>query len=301
MTDFSNLFTELDRAGIQYEANVPMSNYTSFKIGGPADVLIEANNSEDIAKAVNLCRGLGVNAVVIGKGSNLLVSDDGITGAVIVCSSKSSALVVDNVIVAEAGTSLMALCIEAKKHSLSGLEFAYGIPASVGGAVYMNAGAYGGSISDVLISVDCLMPNGEIKTIHKDEFDYGYRKSCFMNNGAIILKAKFELSHKCADEIDAAMSDLITRRRAKQPLEYPSAGSVFKRPEGYFAGALIEQCGLKGYRIGGAEVSSKHAGFIVNRGGATCNDVMKLVEYIKATVLDKFGVELETEIKKIGR
>ncbi len=301
MTALSELKTKLSNAGIDFAENAPMSNYTSFKIGGPADILIEVASSESAVNAINLCRDAGVGITVIGKGSNLLVSDEGIEGAVIVFTAKNAIRVKDNLLTAEAGAPLTAVCVEAKNRALSGLEFAYGIPASVGGAVYMNAGAYGGMISDVLTEAVCLLPDGSIKSFYRDDFNFGYRKSCFMSNGAVILSATFELSNGKPAEIADKMNELMGRRKDKQPLEYPSAGSVFKRPEGYFAGALIEQSGLKGYRIGGAEVSVKHAGFIVNRGGATCADVLALVEHIKKTVSEKFGVELETEIRKIGR
>ncbi len=278
-----------------------MSIRTSFKIGGAADILITPDTVEDLKTVLALCKELDVPYMVLGKGSNLLVSDDGIAGAVISTENLSTLEVCENSVVCGAGVSLAALCKFALKNSLSGLEFAYGIPGSVGGAVYMNAGAYGGEMKDVVLSVTYLTGDGEIKTAAGDELDFSYRHSVFSGKRDVILSAEIGLKQGNANEIDALMEDILNRRLSKQPLNYPSAGSVFKRPEGHFAGTLIEGCALKGYTIGGAQVSEKHAGFIINVGGATCSDVLALIAHIQKTVNEQCGVMLEPEIIKIGR
>lgn len=279
--------------------NEPMSKHTTFRIGGPADVFIVPSDSESLAKVCSFCSENEIKYLVVGNGSNLLVSDKGIRGAVIKSGERGEIKVDGEIITASAGANLSLVCEAARKNNLTGLEFAYGIPGSVGGAVYMNAGAYGGEIKDVVT-----------KTYHTDgckegnfstaELDFGYRHSAYTGTNIAITKVEFTLKKGDYDAINARMTELITRRRTKQPLEYPSAGSVFKRPEGYYAGALIEECGLKGTQIGGAMVSVKHAGFIINAGGATCSDVLALVDKIKSTVLKEKGVSLECEIKAVG-
>ncbi len=293
----------LSQQKIEYEENCPMSLYTTFRIGGPADVVVSPHSIDELKTAVRLAREQSVPYMLLGKGSNLLVSDDGIEGAVIRIAEgfDELELIGGNTVLCGAGASLASLCTFCLKKSLSGLEFAYGIPGSVGGAVYMNAGAYGGEIGDVITSVCYMTEQGEILEAAGDELALSYRKSCFTNTSNIILSAKFLLLPDESDSIRARMDDFIGRRKDKQPLNFPSAGSVFKRPVGHFAGSLIEQCGLKGYTIGGAQVSEKHAGFIINIGGATCSDVLALVEHIKNTVEQKFSVTLENEVIKIGR
>ena len=236
----------------------------------------------------------------MGNGSNLLVKDCGIDGVVIKMTSFTQDIEVDgNTIRCKAGTSLTKLCMTAYENSLTGLEFAYGIPGTVGGAVYMNAGAYGGEIKDVITSVCHINPDMECETFTADKLDLGYRTSFYAKNeGYIITDAEFELKKGDKTEIKAKMDDLMGRRKDKQPLEFPSAGSTFKRPEGYFAGALIEQCGLKGYTVGGAQVSEKHAGFVINKDG-TASDILELIDYVRNTVREKTGVELEPEVKII--
>ncbi len=275
--------------------NEPMKAHTTFRIGGPAELFIECNDLSKIESLLKCVKEEGCPLFILGKGSNLLVSDDGIKGVVIyIC---DDTLTVDGKrIVAAAGCKLSSLCVAARESGLSGLEFAFGIPGTVGGAVYMNAGAYGGEVKQVITSCTSITRDGEIIVRSLQELELGYRTSVFKKNGEIILSATFELEVDEKSEIGDRMDDFLGRRKNKQPLEYPSAGSTFKRPEGYFAGALIEQSGLKGYSVGGAEVSVKHAGFVINKGNATCDDVLKLIEHIKATVMNNFGVELETEV-----
>lgn len=278
----------------------PMDRYTTFRIGGPADVMFFPETPQEILVAQALATESGVPVTVIGCGSNLLVSDAGIRGLVIALGKPFSRIEVrGNAIFAQAGARLSAVANAALAHGLTGLEFASGIPGSVGGGAYMNAGAYGGQLSDVLTEVE-LLRDGMAVRVPASEMDFGYRHSAAMESGALITGATFALQPGDAEEIRARMDDLNGRRRDKQPLEYPSAGSTFKRPEGYFAGALIEQAGLKGCRIGGAMVSEKHAGFIVNAGNATAQDVFELIMRVQHTVLDRSGVWLEPEVRLIG-
>lgn len=278
----------------------PMDRYTTFRIGGPADVMFFPETPQEILVAQALATESGVPVTVIGCGSNLLVSDAGIRGLVIALGKPFSRIEVrENAIFAQAGARLSAVANAALAHGLTGLEFASGIPGSVGGGAYMNAGAYGGQLSDVLTEVE-LLRDGMAVRVPASEMDFGYRHSAAMESGALITGATFALQPGDAEEIRARMDDLNGRRRDKQPLEYPSAGSTFKRPEGYFAGALIEQAGLKGCRIGGAMVSEKHAGFIVNAGNATAQDVFELIMRVQHTVLDRSGVWLEPEVRLIG-
>lgn len=278
----------------------PMDRYTTFRIGGPADVMFFPETPQEILVAQALATESGVPVTVIGCGSNLLVSDAGIRGLVIALGKPFSRIEVrGNAIFAQAGARLSAVANAALAHGLTGLEFASGIPGSVGGGAYMNAGAYGGQLSDVLTEVE-LLRDGMAVRVPASEMDFGYRHSAAMESGALITGATFALQPGAPEEIRARMDDLNGRRRDKQPLEYPSAGSTFKRPEGYFAGALIEQAGLKGCRIGGAMVSEKHAGFIVNAGNATAQDVFELIMRVQHTVLDRSGVWLEPEVRLIG-
>ena len=278
----------------------PMDRYTTFRIGGPADVMFFPETPQEILVAQALATESGVPVTVIGCGSNLLVSDAGIRGLVIALGKPFSRIEVrGNAIFAQAGARLSAVANAALAHGLTGLEFASGIPGSVGGGAYMNAGAYGGQLSDVLTEVE-LLRDGMAVRVPASEMDFGYRHSAAMESGALITGATFALQPGDPEEIRARMDDLNGRRRDKQPLEYPSAGSTFKRPEGYFAGALIEQAGLKGCRIGGAMVSEKHAGFIVNAGGATAQNVFELIMRVQHTVLDRSGVWLEPEVRLIG-
>ena len=296
------LISLLEQQHIEYLVNEPMKAHTTFKIGGAADVYITVRTAHELQTALAACRDTSAPWMILGKGSNLLVSDDGIAGAVILLDGDFKCLTVDgDTITAGAGVSLSKVCTVAAEHSLAGLEFAYGIPGSVGGAVYMNAGAYGGETKDVVAEVTCMTPDGSVGTLTNEQLAFGYRTSVFKQNNNIILFAKYKLTPDDHDAILARMDDYMTRRRTKQPLEFPSAGSVFKRPVGAFAGALIEQCGLKGKMVGGAQVSEKHAGFIINAGDATCDDVMNLVRLVQDTVKAETGYELECEIIRTGR
>lgn len=287
--------------GIELFVSEPMSKHTTFKTGGNADCFINVKNEEELIFCINSAKSTNTPYFVCGKGSNLIVSDSGIDGAVICLNNMSGIKIAGNTAVVSAGQSVQSFCLSLQKAGLSGLEFAYGIPGSLGGAVYMNAGAYGGEIKDCIVSARYLDTSGEIKEISKDDMRLSYRKSIFRENGGIILSVKFEFKEDDSAEILKKMNEYLSRRKEKQPLEFPSAGSVFKRPAGNFAGTLIEKSGLKGESIGGAKVSEKHAGFIVNTGGATSSDIKALIEKIRSKVLKDSGVKLETEVIFIGR
>lgn len=286
---------------IVYKLNEPMSCHTSFKIGGAADIFISVSSANELSAVFKKCGELNIPRFIIGKGSNLLVSDLGLEGAVISLLGLNGISVSGEEITCGAGAALSDICRAALRNSLTGLEFAYGIPGSIGGAVYMNAGAYGGEISGAVLSAECMTADGSTVKVEAKDMNFGYRKSVFKENGTTVISAVLRLQKGEKKEIEEKMEDYISRRKSKQPLEYPSAGSFFKRPEGYFAGALIEKNGLKGASVGGAQVSCKHAGFIINRGGATAADVMKLSRKVSDTVLAKDGVSLEREVIFIGR
>jgi UDP-N-acetylmuramate dehydrogenase len=276
----------------------PMSRHTSFKIGGKADVYIKVTNLSQLMKILKECDACKEKYILLGNGSNVLVPDEGIHGTVLRLDGdfRNISLIDDTTIYCGAGAALGSLCKFAQKCGLSGLEFAWGIPGTVGGAVFMNAGAYGGEMKDVVYSVSHITNSGDIGRIEAENLEFGYRTSVYRKNGCIITGAVFKLKKDDPEEIQNRMNDYMNRRSAKQPLEYPSAGSVFKRPEGAFAGALIEQCGLKGKTVGGAQVSEKHAGFIINKSKATANDVKQLVSEIQKTVEDETGYKLECEL-----
>ena len=296
-----NLFSqELTKLNIEFVEKEPMKEHTSFKIGGNADFFITAKTVDELKAVISLCRENNVPYMIIGNGSNLLISDDGIKGAVIRLEGEFKNITVDgDEITAGAGASLTKLCLDAYKASLTGLEFGYGIPGSVGGAAYMNAGAYGGEMKDVIVSCTHLDKDLNVGTFNIDELDLSYRHSAYMNGEYIILSVKLRLNKGDSTAIKAHMDLFMQKRMDKQPLDYPSAGSVFKRPEGAFAAALIESCGLKGRSVGGAQVSEKHSGFIINTGDATCQDVLDLVKIIQDEVKAKTGYELHREIIKI--
>ena len=278
----------------------PMCEHTTFRIGGNARRFACPKSTEELHTLLDLAEEAEIPFLVIGNGSNLLVSDSGIDKLVIYTGSiDQMQLLEGDRILAAAGVSLARLAVFAKNHALTGLEFAHGIPGSLGGAVCMNAGAYGGDMSQVITEVTAWLPDRGVCTLTAQEADLSYRHSYFSNHRGVVLSAVMQLKTGSEEEIRAQMEELIRRRREKQPLEFPSAGSTFKRPEGHFAGALIEQCGLKGVGVGGAEVSEKHAGFVINKGGATCSDVLRLIEKIRADVLEKTGVSLEPEIKMV--
>lgn len=291
----------LESENIEYRQNEPMRAHTTFKIGGEADIFIIPASPAALISAVKKCTGLEIPYFILGNGSNLLVSDGGIEGAVISLAGINGISSDGEKITCGAGAMLSSVCLKALSLSLTGLEFAYGIPGTAGGALYMNAGAYGGQMADVIESAECLTASGEIKTLKKEDVQLGYRSSVFKNGGLIIISLTLALKKGDKTEIKAEMDDLLNRRKQKQPLEYPSAGSTFKRPEGYFAGALIEKNGLKGLTVGGAQVSEKHAGFVINRGGATAADVKALIGKIQKKVFENDGVMLEPEVIFTGR
>lgn len=283
------------------EREVSMKNYTSFKVGGPAELFLSPEDAGQTAKLVRFCEKEEIPVFVLGKGSNLLVSDRGIKGAVIYTGKQCGISLVDeNTVRAQSGASLAQLCTFALENSLSGLEFAYGIPGTVGGAVFMNAGAYGGEMKDVLLNSEYVSTDGTSGELDNEAMELSYRHSAYENSNLVITAASVRLAPADRNEIKSTMNDILARRKEKQPLEYPSAGSTFKRPEGNFAGALIERCGLKGVSVGGAQVSEKHAGFIINRGGATAADILSLIKHVQARVKAQTGVSLETEIRLIG-
>lgn len=280
----------------------PMRQHTTFRIGGNARRMACPTSIEELADLMTLLQKYEISYLMLGNGSNLLVSDSGVDQLVIYTGKLDQIEKLDGeVLYAAAGVSLARLAVFARKHSLTGLEFAHGIPGSLGGAVRMNAGAYGGEMCQVVSSVTAWIPGKGVCELSVQEMEFAYRHSCFSEREGVVLAAKLQLVPGDAEEIGAKMEDLIRRRREKQPLEYPSAGSTFKRPKGYFAGALIEQSGLKGVSIGGAQVSEKHAGFIINTGNATCCDVLRLIEHIKEVVLNHTGVVLEPEVEVVGK
>lgn len=280
----------------------PMSRHTTFRIGGPADLFLSVPGEDALERVCGEARRLGVRVLPIGNGSNSLVRDEGIRGAVLSLEGefRKITLCEGNRIRCGAGASLSELCNFARDRSLTGIEFAWGIPGAVGGAAFMNAGAYEHSLGEAVAACEHVTPEGLRGSFSGGGLVWGYRRSAYTENGAVITFVTFALEPGDRSRISATMDDLYARRKSRQPLDMPSAGSVFKRPEGHFAGTLIEQCGLKGRRVGGAMVSEKHAGFIVNAGGATCGDVLKLIGVIQETVYGRTGVKLECEVKTIG-
>lgn len=285
----------------QVRLNEPMRAHTSFKIGGPADIMVLPQTVEQLAQALKLVQECGLPLTVIGNGSNLLVLDKGIRGVVIKLGNMLKAFKQDgNVLTFGAGYSLSLASKKAYECGLTGMEFAVGIPGSIGGAVYMNAGAYNGEMKNVVQSVKVMTRDGEIKTIGAEELDFGYRHTSLQASDDIVIEVVLEMPTGDKEKIKAEMDDFSQRRISKQPLELPSAGSMFKRPPGYFAGTLIDEAGLKGYRVGDAQVSEKHAGFIVNVGNATAADVLALIKDVQRVVYEKNGVELCREVLVIG-
>ena len=281
--------------------NEPMSSHTTFRIGGPADMFVSVCSVSEVRELIREAKETLTPFMVIGNGSNMLVSDKGIRGLVIHIGKDFSDISVrGNIITAQAGALMSKVANEALRAELTGFETLSGIPGSLGGGLFMNAGAYGGEIKNVVKSVTYIDEEGGIYTISNEECDFSYRHSIFSDGGKYILSAELELKKGDPSEIKASMDDYNKRRKDKQPLSMPSAGSTFKRPEGYFAGRLIEDCGLKGYRVGGAMISDLHAGFVVNTGNATASDVMKLIDDVRDMVRKKFGVELEPEVRLIG-
>ena len=279
----------------------PMSRHTTFRIGGPADFYLCPHSTKEVQEIVEICKEENLPYFVLGNGSNLLVSDKGYRGVVIqLWKNFSDITVKDCCIQAKAGALLSKVAVEALEAGLTGMEFASGIPGTIGGAAFMNAGAYGGEMKDIIKSVKVLDTQGEVLVLPKEELKMGYRTSIVKEKGYTVLSVELELSKGNREEIRNTMEDLKERRTSKQPLEMPSAGSTFKRPEGYFAGKLIMDSGLRGFSVGGAQVSEKHCGFVVNKGGATAMDVLNLIREVQRRVKEQFGVDLETEVRFLG-
>lgn len=298
---FDKIYDYAKSIGCQTQRDVPMSKYTTFRIGGNAAVMLTPTTDEQLASIIKKCKEENTKPFIIGNGSNMLISDNGLDTVVInMCRPDPKIeLVNGDTVVCDAGATMSKVCNFALENGLTGLEFAFGIPGSAGGAAYMNAGAYGGEMKDVLVEcrhIDC---DGNFGSLKGEELGLAYRTSAYEHNGYIITTLVMKLSKGNKDEIRAKMQELLQRRKDKQPLEYPSAGSTFKRPEGFFAGALIEECGLKGYSVGGAQVSEKHAGFVINKGSATAKDVLDLIKYIQDKVFSEKGVMLEPEVRLI--
>lgn len=294
------LQTRLGRDQVLF--NEPMAKHTTFRVGGPAEVLVRPGSRQEIATAIEVCQQMGQPWMVIGSGSNLLVRSGGIKGVVIDLGSNFHDITLnDQTIIATSGVRLSSLSRYAAQHGLSGLEFAEGIPGSLGGAVFMNAGAYEGEISQVVTKVISFDPRtGQEVSRSGADLDFSYRHSCFQQNGELVLEATISLIPGKREEIMAKMQKLSRRRREKQPLDFPSAGSTFKRPPGHYVGPLLEELGLRGYSIGDAQVSKKHCGFIINRGGASADDVLALIKYVQEQVFAAKGIWLETEVRIVG-
>ena len=295
---------QLQAAGILYKENEPLSAHCTFRIGGPADLFVMPRDEDQLCQTVQFCKQAEIRYYLLGNGSNILFADEGFRGAVIDVSAEAAGMGLSiyqnadgDYISAPAGLKLSELCKFALQHGYTGLEFAYGIPGSCGGAAFMNAGAYGGEMKDVLVRCTHIDGDGKLGQLAGEDLHLSYRHSAYYDNGCIITGLELRLQPGDPAEIKAKMDDLISRRREKQPIEYPSAGSTFKRPPGHFAGALIDQCGLRGTSVGGARVSEKHAGFVINTGGATCADVLALCRQCREKVLAETGVELEMEIR----
>ena len=296
----NNLYNIIEAVNIH--ENETMKAHTTFKVGGPAGVMIDVSNADSLVKVVKLVKEYDVPFFLLGNGSNILVSDSGFDGAVIrLTGAFRNVNAAGSAITAGAAAALSTVCCVARDNSLSGLEFAFGIPGFVGGAMVMNAGAYEGEMAMVVKSVNVLdIDSMRVETFSNADMKFGYRDSVIKHRPLIVLSAVFELTEGLKENISAKMNDFMERRKSKQPLEYPSAGSTFKRPAGYFAGKLIEDAGLRGARIGGACVSTKHCGFVVNDEGATAADIYSLMNHVAATVKEKFGVSLEAEVIRIG-
>lgn len=295
----ANMMTEFPE--IEIKQDEPLMHYTYTHTGGPADWLAFPKNVEEVQTLVAYANDHQLPLTVLGNASNLIVRDGGIEGLTLILTRMNKISVTGNRVTAQAGAAYIETTIAARDHSLTGLEFAAGIPGSIGGAIFMNAGAYGGETKEVVESATVLLPDGTVKRLTNEELDFGYRHSSVQDNHGVVLDATFSLQPGDHDEIAAKMDELNARRAAKQPLDLPSCGSVFKRPTGYFAGKLIHDAGLQGYTAGGAQVSTKHAGFIVNIDHGTASDYVAVIHHVQQTVKEKFGVSLQTEVRIIGR
>ena len=298
---FDKIFEYAVSIGCKAESEVPMSKYTTFRIGGNASVMLTPLNDGQLALIIKECKKENIKPFILGNGSNMLICDAGLKTVVVnMCRPEPEIKLVNgDTIVCDAGMTMSKVCNFALENGLTGLEFAFGIPGSAGGAAYMNAGAYGGEMKDVLVECRHIDPDGNFGSLKGDELGLAYRTSAYERNGFIITTLVMKLKKGDKSEIKARMQELLQRRKDKQPLEFPSAGSTFKRPVGYFAGGLIEECGLKGFSVGGAQVSEKHAGFIINKGGATAQDVLDLIKYVQDRVYEEKGVHLEPEVRLI--
>lgn len=279
----------------------PMKKHTTFRIGGEAACVIWVENELQLAQLFALCKEEQIPYLVMGNGSNLLFSDEGFAGIILIIGSRMQEIVVkDNIITAKAGAMMSRIAAVAREHSLTGLEFASGIPGTIGGGVVMNAGAYGGELKDVITRVRVMDVDGTIREVASQDMHFGYRTSLIKEEPLVVLEVEMQLAPGEQTRIQEQMDELAAKRKEKQPLEYPSAGSTFKRPEGHFAGALIQDSGLRGYRVGDAQVSEKHCGFVINRGNATCEDVTSLMKHVIQVVEEKYGVTLEPEVILVG-
>ena len=296
---YKNLFTDIYSEN-EIEINAKMKEHIYFKVGGPADILLNPTKVEQVIETIKICEENKIPYFVIGNGSNLLVKDGGLRGVVLKLCGLNEVKVEGNKIKAGSGALLKSVSDEALANSLTGFEFACGIPGSVGGAVFMNAGAYDGEIKNVIVEAEVIDKEGKLFTLKGDELKFGYRTSNIKDEGYIVVSATFELNKGDSENIEDRIIELTKKREEKQPLEYPSAGSTFKRPEGYFAGKLIQDAGLKGFSIGGAAVSGKHSGFVINKGGATAKDILDVIAHVQEEVKKQFGVELQTEVRIIG-
>lgn len=295
---FQDLITQLDPQNVKIDEALNL--HTMTRMGGVADLFVSPETEEQVAYVVQYAYENKIPLLLLGNGSNMVVRDGGVRGIVLRLEKLNKIKINGNRVIAESGSDIIDVSRAVAKETLSGLEFACGIPGSVGGAMAMNAGAYGGEVQDVILQCTVLTQSGEKLILSKEELELGYRKSIITKNGYYVLSAEFELQKGNQEEIDAKIADLTYQRESKQPLEYPSAGSVFKRPPGYFAGKLIQDSGLQGKGFGGAEVSTKHAGFIVNKNNATATDYISTIEMVKKTVKENFDVELELEVKIVG-
>lgn len=297
----NKLEIQTELTGIDLSFGTSLSTYTYTKTGGPADVLLFPKSQNDVERIINFCLKNDYPWLVLGNASNLIVKDGGIEGFVIILTEMNQISVEGTTVIADAGASLVKTTQQAAAHSLTGFEFACGIPGSVGGAIYMNAGAYGGEMTDVFTSCTVIWEDGSIETLTNDDMKFRYRHSLLQEKRGIVLSGTFELAYGELAQITDKVNELTHLRESKQPLEYPSCGSVFKRPEGYFTGKLIQEANLQGYQIGGAQISLKHAGFIVNVDRATATDYIRLIKHIQEVILEKDGVHLEPEVRIIGR
>lgn len=296
---YNQLITVIEKERILTEE--PMKKHTTFRVGGNADYFVMPKNAKEVKEIVRICQSAEVPYYILGNGSNLLVSDKGYRGVMLQIYKQMNGIwIEEDRVKVQAGALLARVGSMALEAELTGFEFAAGIPGTVGGAIAMNAGAYGGEMKDIIVSATVLTPEGEIVTFNKEELELGYRTSVVAKKGYIVLEAEYQLQRGSREQIRAKMDELKTQRVTKQPLEYPSAGSTFKRPEGYFAGKLIQDAGLRGFQVGGAQVSEKHCGFVINKEQATAADIKNLMEQVSEQVLQKFGVKLEPEVKILG-